>query len=41
MYDVFKFNKKIYLYSDISEGMLYDEIDEFAPLVIYRDLSKI
>ena len=41
MYDAFKLNKKIYLYNDIPEGMLYDEIEGFAPIIINKDLSKI
>lgn len=41
MYDAFRFNKKIYLYNDIPEGMLYDEIEGFNPIVIDGDLSKI
>lgn len=41
MYDAFRLNKKIYLYNDIPEGMLYDEIEGFAPIIINKDLSKI
>ena len=41
MYDAFRLNKKIYLYNDIPEGMLYDEIQGFAPIVINGDLSKV
>lgn len=41
MYDAFRFNKKIYLYNDIPQGMLYDEIDGFGPIVINGDISKI
>lgn len=41
MYDAFRFNKKIYLYNDIPKGILYDEIDGFAPILINGDLSKI
>ena len=41
MYDAFRFNKKIYLYNDIPEGMLYDEIDGFSPIIINGDLTKI
>jgi hypothetical protein len=41
MYDAFRYDKKIYLYNDISEGMLYDEIDGFAPIIINGNLSKI
>ena len=41
IYDAFRLNKKIYLYNDIPEGILYDEIQGFAPVIIYGDLSKI
>ena len=41
MYDAFRFNKKIYLYNDIPQGMLYDEIDGFGPIVINGDISMI
>ena len=41
MYDAFRLNKKIYLYNDIPKGILYDEIEGFAPVIINGDLSKI
>ena len=41
IYDAFRLNKKIYLYNDIPEGILYDEIQGFAPIIINGDLSKI
>lgn len=41
IYDAFRMNKKIYLYNDIPEGILYDEIQGFAPIIINGDLSKI
>ena len=41
IYDAFRLNKKIYLYNDIPKGMLYDEIEGFAPIIINGDLSKI
>ena len=41
IYDAFRLNKKIYLYNDIPTGILYDEIQGFAPIIINRDLSKI
>ena len=37
MYDAFRLNKKIY----IPEGILYDEIQAFAPVITNGDLSKI
>ena len=41
MYDAFRLNKKIYLYNDIPKGILYDEIEGFAPVIINGDLSMI
>ena len=41
IYDAFRLNKKIYLYNDIPEGILYDAIQGFAPIIINGDLSKI
>ena len=36
MYDAFRLNKKIYLYNDIPEGMLYDEIEEFNKRIMIK-----
>ena len=41
IYDAFRLNKKIYLYNDIPEGMLFDEIQGFNPIVINGDLNQI
>ena len=41
IYDAFRLNKKIYLYNDIPEGMLYDEIQGFDPIIINGNLSKL
>ena len=41
MYDAFRFDKKIYLYNDIPQGMLYDEIDGFNPIIINGNLDLI
>ncbi len=41
MYDAFRAKKKIYLYNDITDGMLSDEIKGFSPIVINGDLTKI
>ena len=41
MYDAFRMGKKIYMYNDIPEGMLYDEIDGFGPIIIHGDLDLI
>ena len=32
---------KIYLYNDIPEGMLYDEIAGFSPIVINENLDLV
>ena len=41
MYDAFRLNKKIFLYHDIPNGMLYDEIEGFNPIIINGDLDKV
>ena len=41
MYDAFRLGKKIYLYNDIPNGMLFDEIEGFGPIIINGDLSLI
>lgn len=41
MYDAFRMNKKIYLWNDIPEGMLYDEIEGFNPIIIHGDIELI
>ena len=41
MYDAFRLGKKIYLMNDIPEGMLYDEIEGFAPVIIHGNLDLI
>ena len=41
MYDAFRLGKKIYLFNDISSGILYDEIDGFDPVVINGNLDLI
>ena len=41
MYDAFRLGKKIYLYNNIPEGMLFDEIEGFGPIVINGDLDLI
>ena len=41
MYDAFRLGKKIYLYNDIPDGMLYDEIEGFGPIIISGDLKQI
>lgn len=41
MYDAFRLNKKIFLYNDIPDGILRDEIVGFSPILIKADLNKI
>ena len=41
MYDAFRLGKKIFMYNDIPEGMLSDEIIGFAPIVINGNLKNI
>ena len=41
IYEAFKNNKKIFLYHDIPQGMLYDELAGFDPIIINEDLDLI
>lgn len=41
MYDAFRLNKKIFLYNDIPDGMLYDEIEGFGSIVINGNLDLV
>ncbi len=41
LYEAFMAEKKIYLYNDIPEGMLYDEISGFSPIVIHGNLDLV
>ncbi len=41
MYDAFRAHKKIFLYNNIPDGMLSDEIIGFSPVVINADISLI
>ena len=41
MYDAFRMNKKIFMYNGIPDGMLYDEIDGFNPILINGNLDLI
>lgn len=41
MYDAFRLNKKIFIYNEVPEGMLRDEIWGFNPVCINEDLNKI
>lgn len=41
MYDAFRLGKKIFIYNNIPEGILQDEIVGFNPIVLNGDLSKL
>ena len=41
MYEAFRNNKKIYMYNPIPEGLLYDEIDGFSPIIIDGKMENI
>jgi len=41
MYDAFRMAKKIYLFNEIPEGIMKDEINGFSPTVIRTNLGKI
>lgn len=41
MYNAFKLGKKIYMYNQIQEGILKDEIIGFSPVILNGDLDKI
>lgn len=41
MYDAFRLGKKIFLYNPIPEGMLYDEILGFTPIILNGDLGRV
>ena len=41
MYDAFRLGKKIYLYNDIPDGMLYDEIEGFGTIIINGNLDLV
>lgn len=41
MYDAFRLSKKIFLYNDIPQGILYDEILGFSPICISGDLAMV
>lgn len=41
MYDAFRLGKKIFLYNDIPEGILADEIIGFNPIIVGGDLKKV
>ena len=41
LYEAFMEGKTIYLYNEIPEGLLFDEISGFSPVIINGDLNKV
>ena len=41
MYDAFRLGKRIYMYNDVPEGMLKDEIEGFEPVILNQRLDLI
>ena len=41
MYDAFRLGKKIYMYNDVPDGMLKDEIEGFEPIILHQILELI
>ncbi len=41
MYDAFRLGKLIFLFNDISDNLLSDEIKGFSPIIINGDLTKV
>jgi hypothetical protein len=41
MYDAFRLGKKIYMYNDIPDGMLKDEIKGFEPILLHCNLELV
>ncbi len=41
IYEAFRNKKKIYLYNEVPEGMLYDEISGMSPIIIKGDLNLV
>ncbi len=41
MYDAFRLDKKIYLYNAIPEGILFDEIKGFKPILLQGEIRQM
>ena len=41
LYEAFRYGKKIFLYNPIPEGIFFDEISSFLPVVINGDLDQV
>lgn len=41
MYDAFRLGKKIFLMNDIPEGMLFDEIEGFNPIILNGNIDLV
>lgn len=41
MYDAFRLDKKIYMYNDLPDGILKDEVEGFEPILLHQNLDLI
>lgn len=41
MYDAFRLKKIIYIYNEVPDGMLKDEIEGFGPIILHQNLDLI
>ena len=41
MYDAFRYGKKIFLINDIPEGILFDEIEGFNPIILKGNIDLV
>lgn len=41
LYEAFMENKKIYLWNDVPDGILFDEISAFSPIIINGNLDIV
>lgn len=41
MYDAFRLGKKIYMYNDVPDSLLKDEIEGFEPVLIHHQLDLL
>ena len=41
LYEAFMEGKRIFLWNDVPQGLLFDEISAFSPTIIHGDLSLV
>lgn len=41
MYDAFRLGKKIFLMNDVPDGMLFDEIEGFNPIILKGNIDLV